>query len=151
MYQNYDIAMYICRNYKLMHIQIMTIIDSTQTFHYATIIPFYQLHMYTAEHAHKSFVYVCMLCRALKVIYIIQYPFLQKSCLRLFTVVSCKKWLVKKLRTFRLQGVSQFALPDLLQCRAGETAEMVGCSGFGQTSFSQGKNESPFLQKASNK
>ena len=26
-----------------------------------------------------------------------------------------------------------------------------GYSGFGQTSFSQGKNKSPFLQKASNK
>ena len=26
-----------------------------------------------------------------------------------------------------------------------------GCSGFGRTSFSQGKNELQFLQKASNK
>ena len=26
-----------------------------------------------------------------------------------------------------------------------------GCSGFGRTSFSQGKNKIPFLQKASNK
>ena len=26
-----------------------------------------------------------------------------------------------------------------------------GCSGFGWTSFSQGKNKVPFLQKASNK
>ena len=26
-----------------------------------------------------------------------------------------------------------------------------GCSGFGQTSFSQGKNEIPFLQEVSNK
>ena len=118
MYQNYDIAMYICRNYKLMHIQIMTIIDSTQTFHYATIIPFYQLHTLQSMHTKVLCMYSYMLCRALKVIYIIQYPFLQKSCLRLFTVVSCKKWLVKKLRTFRLQGVSQFALPDLLQHRS---------------------------------
>ena len=29
--------------------------------------------------------------------------------------------------------------------------EQSGCSGFGRTSFSQGKNKSPLLQKETNK
>ena len=57
----------------------MTIIDSTQTFHYATAIPFYQLHTLQSMYTKVLCMYSYMLCRTLKVICIIQYPFLQKK------------------------------------------------------------------------